>query len=143
MGSSFAQNSFFDAPLPGDRKLGQFEWVIPLATGLLQSTPAAIAAYNAKRAADRAKQDKQKAEEDAAAAKARADEAAKAAADAKAKSDALLKAQGLTAQGTPIGSSSKIMGLDPIVLAAGGLGILGVGAALWFALGKKDDQGKK
>lgn len=127
-----------------DKKLGQLEWIIPVATGLLQSTPAAIAAYNAKRAADRAKQDKKRAEEDAAAAKARAEEASKAAADAKAKADALLKEQGLSPSGTPLAygtGSNQIMGVDPIVLAAGGLGILGVGAALWFLMGKKDGQG--
>jgi len=117
-----------------DRKLGQLDWIIPIATGLLQATPAAIAAYNAKRAADRAKQDKQRAEKEAADAKAAAEAAAKTEADAKAKADTLLRAQGLTPEGTP--ASNKILGLDPIVLAAGGLGILGVGAALWCGLGK-------
>jgi hypothetical protein len=135
-GSFMGQGSFMGPSR--ERTLGQLEWIIPVATGVLQSTPALIAAYNAKRAAERAKQDKQRAEQDAAAAKAKAEDAAKAATDAKKKADELLKAQGLTPQGTVAygSSSNKILGLDPIVLAAGGLGILGVGAALWFGLGK-------
>lgn len=107
----------------------------PIATGILQSTPAAIAAYNAKRAADRAKQEKKRAEEEAAAAKANAEEAAKAAAKAKADAEGVLDAQGaISPTGSP--SSNKIMGVDPIVFVAGGLGIIGVGAALLMALRK-------
>lgn len=135
MGSGFGRNLFVDSPSAPRRSLGQLDWIIPVATGLLQSTPAAIAAYNAKRAADRAKQDKKRAEEESAVAKANAEAAAKAAADEKAKADEVLKAQGVTSQGS-YAQSNKIMGVDPIVLAAGGLGILGVGAALWLALGK-------
>lgn len=106
--------------------LGQWAEIASIATGLLQATPAVIATYQAKRAADRAKQDKERQEaalKEQAAADAAAAEAAKAQAMAQ---------QGLTPQGTPLPSK----GIDPVVLAVGGLGILGVGAALFMALKK-------
>ncbi len=127
--------SFSDFQSQPRKSLGQFEWIIPLATGLLQSTPAVIATYNAKRAADKAKQDRERANQAAAAAKADAEAKAKAEADAKAKADAVLKAQGLDSQGSPI-ASSTILGLHPAV-ALSGLGILlGGGLLLMLRKGK-------
>lgn len=114
-------------------RLGQFDWIPSLITGILQAAPAAAAAYQAKRAADRAKQEKSR-QDEAAKAQAAADAAAaeKAAEQAKA---AALANQGLTPEGTPI-PTQKVLGLDPIVLAVGGIGIIGVGAALFMALKK-------
>jgi hypothetical protein len=116
-------------------RLGQFDWIPALITGALQAAPAAVAAYNAKRAADRAKQDKQRQE---AATNAANEAQAKAEAEAKAKAEEAAKNQTLIDQGlTPSGvPSNKILGLDPFVLAVGGIGILGVGAALFMALRK-------
>lgn len=133
--SKFDASLFMGARSSQRRSLGQFDWIIPVATGLIQSTPAAIAAYNAKRAADRAKQDKKRAEEEAVAAQVRAEAAAKAAADARAKAADVLDAQ-ITTSPTGAVQSNKIMGVDPVVFVAGGLGILGVGVALLMALRK-------
>lgn len=126
----FMGHSAFSANSP---RLGQFDWIPSLITGILQAAPAAAAAYQAKRAADRAKQEKSR-QEEAAKTQAAADAAATAAAQEKAKADAMAN-QGLTPQGTPI-PTQKILGLDPIVLAVGGLGIIGIGTALFMALKK-------
>jgi hypothetical protein len=109
--------------------LGQWGEIISIATGLLQATPAVIATYQAKRAADRAKQDKER-QEAALKAQAEAD-----AANAEAAKAQAMAQQGLTPQGTPI-ANQKPFGVDPVVLAVGGLGILGLGAALFMALKK-------
>lgn len=127
---------FFMGGGPFDRRgpvLGQWGEIASIVTGLLQAAPAAAAAYQAKRAADRAKQEKSRRDE-AEKAQAAADAAAQAKAQEDAKAAALLQ-QGLTPEGTPIGAS-KILGVDPMVLAIGGIGILGVGAALYMALKK-------
>lgn len=109
--------------------LGQWGEIISIATGLLQATPAVIATYQAKRAADRAKQDKDR-QEAALKAQAEAD-----AANAEAAKAQAMAQQGLTPQGTPL-ANQKPFGVDPVVLAVGGLGILGLGAALFMALKK-------
>lgn len=109
--------------------LGQWGEIASIVTGLLQAAPAAMATYQAKRAADRAKQDKERQE-----AGLKAQAAADAANAEAAKAQALAQ-QGLTPQGTPI-ANQKPLGVDPIVLAVGGLGILGIGAALFMALKK-------
>jgi hypothetical protein len=106
---------------------------------IVQAAPVAFSAYNQKRAADRAKQAKEKAQAEEAAANADAAAAQKAAAEARAKADAaakeqLMAQQGLTAQGAPLPDQGKILGLDPLVLAAGAVGILGVGAAIFMAV---------
>lgn len=126
----FMGNGHFASQGP---QLGMFEWVIPVATAILQAAPAATAAYQSKRAADRAKQEKSRRDEEA-----RAQAAADAEAQAKAKEDAkaqALEQQGLTPEGTPI-TTNKILGVEPMVLAVGGLGIIGIGAALFMALKK-------
>lgn len=112
--------------------LGQWAEIVTIATGLLQAAPAAMATYQAKRAADRAKQDRQRRDEEA-----RAQAAADAEAQAKAQEAAkqAMIDQGLTPQGTPL-PGQKIMGLDPIVLAVGGIGIVGIGVALYMAMKK-------
>jgi regulator of protease activity HflC (stomatin/prohibitin superfamily) len=113
-------------------RLGQFDWIPAVITTALQSTPAVISAYNAKRAADRAKQDKERADQNAAAAKANAEATAKAEADAKAKADAVLKAQGIDPQAA---ASNTILGVHPAV-ALSGAGIV-LGAGLWLVLRKR------
>lgn len=121
---------FFMGRSPFERNspsLGQWGEIASIVTGLLQAAPAAVATYQAKRAADRAKQDKERQE---AALKAQAE--ADAAAAQKAKEQAMAQ-QGLTPEGAPLPGKS---GIDPVMLAVGGLGILGVGAALFMALKK-------
>lgn len=112
--------------------LGQWGELVSIATGLLQAAPAAMATYQAKRAADRAKQDRQRRDEAA-----REEAAAEAEAQAKAQEAAKQAAaeQGLGPQGTPL-ANQKILGLDPIVLAVGGIGIVGIGVALYMAMKK-------
>lgn len=114
-------------------RLGQFEWIPAVVTGLLQAAPAGVAAYGAKRAADRAKQEKDR-QKEAATVHAASDAAAQAKAQEDAKAQALLD-QGLTPKGTPI-VTNKVLGIDPMVLAVGGIGILGIGAALFMVLKK-------
>lgn len=123
----FMGDSVFSRNSP---RLGQFDWIPALITGVLQAAPAAAAAYQAKRAADRAKQEKSRQDEAA-----RVQAAADAAAQEQAKAAAMAN-QGLTPEGIPI-PGQKILGVDPIVLAVGGLGILGIGAALFMALKNK------
>lgn len=113
--------------------LGQWGEIASIVTGLLQAAPAAAAAYQAKRAADRAKQEKSRQDEEAKA-QAAADAAAQIKVEEQAKAAALLQ-EGLTPTGTPI-ATNKILGVDPVVLAVGGIGILGIGAALFMALKK-------
>jgi hypothetical protein len=123
---------FFMGGIPFGKQrpvLGQWGELISIATGLLQAAPAAAAVYQAKRAADRAKQEKQRQDEAA-----RAQAASDAAAQEQAKA-AALEQQGLTPQGTAI-QTNKILGVDPMVLAVGGIGIIGIGAALFMALKK-------
>lgn len=129
-------HGFFMGGGPFDRRgpvLGQWGEIASIVTGLLQAAPAAAAAYQAKRAADRAKQEKQR-QDEAAKAQAAADTAAQAKAQEDAKAAALLQ-QGLSPEGVPI-ATNKILGVDPIVLAIGGIGIIGIGAALFMALKK-------
>lgn len=142
MGSMFVQSPFVTGPsernpFPGQSPhLGQLDWIPGLITGILQVAPAAVSAYAAKRAADRAKQAKEKAEEDAAVAKAAEEKAAadaKAAAD-KAAQDQRLIDQGITPQGTTLPGQGKILGVDPLVLGIGSVAIIGVGTVLWMAL---------
>lgn len=97
--------------------------------GLLQAVPVGFQAYNAKRAADRARQEKERAQEAQAIAEtAAADAKAKA---AKALKDQTLAEQGLTPQGTPT-QETTILGLKPIYAIGGvaALGLLGVVAAV-------------
>lgn len=120
-------------PFSQSPKLGQWAELISIATGVLQAAPAAMATYAAKRAADRAKQDRKRRDEEA-----RAQEAADAEAQAKAQEEAKARAaaeQGLTPQGTPLGTN-KILGLDPMVLAVGGIGIVGIGFAIYMSMKK-------
>lgn len=126
----FMGGSPFAAQSP---RLGQWGEIASIVTGLLQAAPAAAATYQAKRAADRAKQEKQR-QEEAAKAAAAADAAAQAKAQEDAKAQAMA-AQGLTPEGVPL--ANKVMGVDPMVLAIGGIGIIGIGAALYMALKKK------
>jgi hypothetical protein len=104
-------------------RLGQWGEIASIVTGLLQAAPAA------KRAADRAKQDKDR-QEAALKAQAAAD-----AANAEAAKAQAMAQQGLSPEGTAL-PNQKPLGVDPVVLAVGGLGILGLGAALFMALKK-------
>jgi hypothetical protein len=127
--SIFMGSGSFSAQSP---RLGQFDWVPSVITGLLQAAPAAVSAYAAKRAADVAKLQKSR---DATKAAADTASAAKTAAEEKVKADALLQAQqGVTSVGV---SGQKILGVDPIVFLVGGIGIIGVGAVLFISLKKK------
>lgn len=110
-------------------RLGQWGEIASIVTGLLQAAPAAVATYAAKRAADRAKQDKDR-QEAALKAQAAAD-----AANAEAAKAQAMAQQGLSPEGTAL-PNQKPLGVDPVVLAVGGLGILGLGAALFMALKK-------
>lgn len=112
--------------------LGQFGIPEAISVGL-QVFKTGFDVYSAKRNADRIKQAKERAEEQQKQA-----EAAQAAADA-AKKKAIeaqtAQAAGLTPDGTP-GSQNKILGLDPMVFAGGGLALLGIGAAAIMAFRK-------
>jgi len=110
-------------------RLGQLESLISIIPQLINT---GVQVYTAKRAADRMKQDKERAEE--VQKRAEAAQAAAEAARKKAEEQRALQQQGLNPDGTP--ANNKILGMDPILLAVGGLGLVGVGAALFMALRK-------
>lgn len=112
--------------------LGQLETLISIIPQLLNT---GLQSYEAKRAADRAKQARdrnQEQQKQAAASQAAADAANKKAAEARAAQEAA----GTTPYGSPLGAQNNIFGMDPTILAVGGIGILGVGAALFLAFRK-------
>lgn len=93
-----------------------------------------VQAYGAKRAADRIKQAKERAQEQLA----QAEASQAAAAEAKKKADQAIKAQlleqqGLSPTGAPLPNQGKILGMDPIIVAGAGLAILGIGTAIFMA----------
>ncbi len=107
-------------------RLGQLESLISVIPQLIST---GIQAYGAKRSADQAKQMKARAEQ----AQKQAD-AAKAAADAaqaKALQDQMLQQQAIASS-----SAGTVMGMSPLMLAVGGLGLLGLGAVLVLAVKK-------
>jgi hypothetical protein len=108
--------------------LGQFDFgsLISVIPQLLNT---GVQAYESKRQADRIKQAKDRAEEQQKQA-----ESAQAAADEARKKAAAAQAAGLTPEGLPLPQTT--LGMDPMMLAIGGLGLLGVGAALFMALRK-------